>query len=463
MPSHGASETRKRYGMQTYTEQGYNANDMENIFDTSARILRGWWTTLPNGVHTQIVREWHAREQNSAQLHPAVRKAMRMSRPNDWQLLLLQWPHGADLDPTRLAYTQNERKGEANVQTVTSLGKYLRMHFSRLPDHAIRDLVAAHSATGCEFVHTVADMVKHLHRGPRSCMVWDNYKENESESPEDHPYACYDPEYGWHMAVRIEGGQTVGRALCVNGVNGKYWVRSYKSTGGYSPSDEMLEAWLIEQGYEKRSGYAREKLKFIPCSDSDFLAPYIDGDNQRVNMYRERGYMEITYGDGEYECNNTNGSASPCSGVECEDCNEYFDEGDGYWVGPYEDRQVCSGCCDNDYIYAYTRRRMQAYIHHDDAVRVGDEYYDQNFLGDNDIVELDNGEYAHIDDAVCINDTWYDTDSEDICVPEDGDGEYYHIDDCWQCDETNKWYTDNTDYVEVDGSKYHPDDAPASE
>ena len=178
--------------METYTEVGYNADEMENIFDTSARIVRGFWRVADNGDVAQISRPWHAREQNNATLHSAVRKAMRMSRPKDWQELLLQWPHSADADPTRIAYTQNERKGEADVQTVTSLGKYLRMHFANLPDHAIRDLVAAHSATGCEFVHTTKEMIAHLHRGPRSCMVWDSYKDPDESGRRDdsHPYEC---------------------------------------------------------------------------------------------------------------------------------------------------------------------------------------------------------------------------------------------------------------------------------
>jgi hypothetical protein len=36
-------------------------------------------------------------------------------------------------------------------------------------------------------------------------------------------------------------------------------------------------------------------------------------------------------------------------------------------------------------------------------------------------------------------------------------------DGCWQCEESGNWYTDSVDYVEVDGSKYHPDHAPATD
>jgi hypothetical protein len=445
--------------METYTEAGYNADEMENIFDTSARILRGWWTDHPTNPNDNlyICREWHKREQDNSNLHSAVRKAMRMSRPKNWQELLLQWPHGADADPTRIAYTQNERKGEADVQTVTSLGKYLRMHFVNLPDHAIRDLVAAHSATGCEFVHTTKEMIAHLHRGPRSCMVWDSYKDpDESGSDDTHPYTCYDPKFGWHMAVRVEGGQTVGRALCIDNEGGKYWVRSYKSTGGYSPSDEMLEAWLMEQGYNKRDGYGREKLLYIDTCN-DFLAPYIDGCHQRVNVFRSQGYIQITYDDGEFECNNTDGTPSPSDGVQCDDCEEYFDDGDGYWVGWHEDKHICSSCCDNNYTYGYGVRGRQYYFDSDYARNIGGDWYHEDHLSDNDIVELANGEYLPMDDAILIGDDWYSTYDDDLCTPEDTKGEMKLKEDCWQCTESDHWYTDNTEYVEVDGEKYHPD------
>jgi len=456
--------------MATYTEAGYNADDMENIFDTSARILAGWWQVIPpnadNGwrqQEVQLVREWHRREQYSANLHPAVRKAMRMSRPNDWQELLLQWPHGADKDPTRLAYTQNERKGESNLQTITSLGKYLRMHFANLPDHAIRDLVAAHGATGCKFVYTTDDMIGHLHRGPKSCMVWDNYKDEDADY-DSHPYSCYDPKYGWHMAVRIEAGQTVGRALCIDGKCGKYWVRSYKATEGYSPSDEMLEAWLVEQGYDKQSAYNNgEKLRYLAASGDDFLAPYIDGDTKGVVVHREEGYLRITEHDPEFECNSTGGSASPVEGQqECEDCGDSVSDGDGYWVGYHEDRHVCENCLHDNYERGEGRNGNTYYFDNEYSVEDGDgNYYHRSHLADNNMVYLHDEEdmVIPIDDAVCVDGVWYEWDDDRVCTPEDTNHESKLKDDCWQCAATDNWYFD-TECVEVGGDKYHPDDVP---
>ena len=39
---------------------------------------------------------------------------------------------------------------------------------------------------------------------------------------------------------------------------------------------------------------------------------------------------------------------------------------------------------------------------------------------------------------------------------------FVHRDDAWQCNHTDLWYTDNIEFVEVDGETYHPDNAPES-
>jgi hypothetical protein len=272
-----------------------------------------------------------------------------------------------------------------------------------------------------------------------------------------HPYQVYDPKFGWHMAVRIENDDTVGRALCVdNGVHEKYFVRTYAKTGGYSYADEKLHAWLLEQGYKHRGSYMDgTKLAYYPTSD-DFLAPYIDGGEQHVDVYGDELRIDS---NGEYECGNTCGAPSGGNRIECDDCSNRFDDGDGYWVGVYEDTHVCQDCCDNNYTYAYSRRGNQYYIRSEDTVYVNDEYYDTDYLADNNIVELADGEYDDLDNCVEIHGDWYRADDDDVCYTEDAE-EYRLKDDCWQCEESGNWYNDEDMQVEVDGKLYHTDNAP---
>jgi hypothetical protein len=88
-----------------------------------------------------------------------IEAAVLLARPYDWQQLFLEWPHVSQGDRSKIAYTQNEVKGQKDIQTVTSVGKYLNRHFD-LPDHIIRDLVSRHgSSARFQFVNTTAEMI----------------------------------------------------------------------------------------------------------------------------------------------------------------------------------------------------------------------------------------------------------------------------------------------------------------
>jgi len=448
-------------------ETTYNPDQIEVNMRTAAAILK--WGGEPIATRrldggydysrSVPAREWHRREQNSYPMHPAVTKAVKMARPDDWQRLLLEWPHVPTTitDKGRVAYTQSEAKGERDLQTVTSLGKYLRSHFTMLPDHAIRDIVASVTATGMKFVHTTAEMLYHLHRGPGSCMVWGD------SDPDNHPYRTYDPKYGWHMCVHVEDDDTIGRALCNKDGDEKFYVRTYRKTSGYSSNDEQMEQWLAEQGYKKRDGWGGCFLAYLDgINGCSFLAPYIDGADQKVDVkYPAGDTVLVISDDGEYECCNTDGTYDDADMTSCESCSDRIREGDGYWVGRHEDTIVCNYCLDEYYRNAYGRGGHQYYVHQDYAVYVSsqDEYYHEDFLGDNNIVLLENGEYEHEDNATQINGDWYHVDDDDIVLLENG--ERALRDESYECAEDGKWYSrDDEPPVEVDGETYHPDNAP---
>jgi hypothetical protein len=301
-------------------------------------------------------------------------------------------------------------------------------------------------------------------------MVWrDDRGIRCSDGVTRHPYEAYDPKYGWHMAVRIEGDETVGRALCMTQPTDgkKYYVRTYArpaSNGGYSETDNGMENWLKEQGYTKHAYWEDgERLAYHPTGEH-FLAPYLDGGEKRVSVDSTNKCFVID-SDGEYICDQTGGipTCEDDDYFDCDDCGDSTSNDDGYWVGRHEDAQVCESCRDN-YRYVYGRRGNQYYVHEDNAVYVDscNDYYDEDYLGDNEIVSLENGEYEKMEEAIEINGDWYSIDDDRICRFEDTD-EYGLTEDGWQCEESCNWYTDDTEYVEVDGCKYHPDHAPATD
>lgn len=430
-------------------------------------------------------RDWFYKLTRKFQLHPAVPDAFEYADPYNWQQLLLEWPHKAETDINRLAYTRDERAGYTDKQTVTTIGKYLARHFD-LSDHIIRDIAARYTATGhvFKFLNTTDEMVHAVNNGPYSCMCWREREDVRcSDGTARHPYAAYDPKYGWHMAVRIaEEGRIDARAMCNTEGEQKYFVRSYKRcpNGGYSYADEHLEAWLKAQGYDKQSEWHEGARMAYFETSNDFLAPYIDGDTKHVSVcgYNGERWLEIDSG-GDYCCDNTDGTPSGGSRTTCDDCGQHCDEDDMYWTGVHEDNHVCSGCLDN-YRYVTGRRGHDYYIHEDYCVYVEsqDAHYDEDYLDDNNIVRLENGDYEHIDNAVHIEsvDEWYHSDDDNIvfddfneryeltdnCTYTEDMG-HVHTDDVWQCHATDNWYTTNIEPVTIDGETYHPDNVPENE
>jgi hypothetical protein len=266
------------------------------------------------------------------------------------------------------------------------------------------------------------------------------------------------------MAVRAEGSDVMGRCLVwtnPDDTDDKMFVRSYKrerDTRSHSGADEAIESYLKGLGYTKRTRWLDQTpIMKYEVRGGGYLMPYLDGGTQSVE---EDGDNLVIDSGGAITASSTSGIVSRYD-CTCEDCGAGFDDGDGYWVGVYEDRHVCSDCCDSEYTYAYGRRGNQYYVNNNDVIEVGGDYYHDDYLSDNDIVELHDGEYEHRDNAVYIEseDAYYHCDDDDICYAEDT-SRYELKDDCWKCAESGNYYTDDEDSVEVDGESYHPDHAP---
>jgi hypothetical protein len=290
-----------------------------------------------------------------------------------------------------------------------------------------------------------------------------------------HPYEVYNPKYGWHMAVGVLNGETVSRALCMDNKESgnKYYVRTYlrpTRDGEYSQVDGGLEHWLSEQGYVKKYSWQDGEQFAYHEVDNTVLMPFLDGGDKNVTVSEDNdGYTCLRMDcDGPYLCNRTDGLAlnehdDDEDHFDCDNCGDRTHDDDGYWVYRNEDTHVCRSCVENDYTYVYGRRGNQYYVRSDDAVRCDsdDEYYDVNYLSDNNVVILYNDGCVSLDDAVEIDGDWFHVDDEDICHAEDTE-EYAMRANCWQCAESCNWYTDDcTDYVELNDERYHNDHIPA--
>jgi hypothetical protein len=362
----------------------------------------------------------------------------------------------------RLAYTQNEKKARDNLQTVTSIGKYLKRHYPDTPDHILHSWAATYSPDTFYLQNTKLDIIRAAEFGPSSCMQSTNRYSNipfdtenlpplkdgsidESEL-DTHPYACYDPAYGWKVAIRKSGTQILGRAL----VNGTKFVRSYavpRDAAGRSEPDAHLEAWLEIQGITQASswpaGTKLAKLKHI--REGGLMAPYLDGS--RTNVDVQRDCLEIV-SSGEYEAQQTDGTLEELGCDYCEDCGCRVDEDETHYVGRNEERYVGS-CCIGGYTLVRSssgREYDDYYVPDDQAVCVNGKSYDTENLPE-DIVELEDGDYAELDDCVCIEGEYYRQDDYDVFLldEETEDGDHYAL-------KENTW-------VDGHGKRYHDEKA----
>lgn len=392
-------------------------------------------------------RQWHLREQARGSMHPCVFDALKHGAPRDWHLLVLEWPRVSKTDVFKIAYTRSEEHGLADRQLILAIGKYIKRHWPHLRDDIIRDIALAYEGRIKGVIKFLPDdteqYVRAVQQGPQSCMKWDEY----SACPEDHPYWAYAAELGWRMAVRYNThGQICGRAMVYE--PHKAFVRSFKaqdddpSSSGYSRSDGKLEAWLKARGYEHHSYWPYDtRLKLIPSdNECGFLAPYIDGDWQCVDVYSSRGILEIVE-HGEFTCTSTDGDAERSDGESCYHCGGNHDSDDGRYLENYG-YWVCDAHLDHYYTWIDS---TDQYVKDSDVVRAVDgEPLDGHNIPDSYVL-LDCGQYAgrHAREDYVV----YDVDGNAWHVEDVDDGALVRLDErSRHADE----YMDKDDAIEVE-------------
>lgn len=393
----------------------------------------------------EIVREsdhyYLAALRKKFSLHPVVER-MLAHEPANVMALAHEWPHISETDVTRLAYTRSPADGAADRQLITSIGKYLARHWPNVSDHLRRDAQALFTPDNMVLVHTIPEIIEGIELGPHSCMCsasgsiqfgpdenqkmveWMSDKSNEEPNWDLHPYYSYDPTLGWHMALRRDStGKIQGRAMCFK----KDFVRTYRrgdNADQYSHTDEVLAAWLMEQGYKHIKSWVKgTPLRCrtdIPGWTGTPQCPYIDGEVQRIRETDDENIFVVD-ASGKWDAGCTGGFADSdgCgddddddeSYVECACCGNDRHESRMNRVGRNEDVRVCDNCLQDNYVEvraAPHNGRLGGFdhyfLHGDDAVPVEncDFQVDPDHLP-HGIVETETGEYAVTDDTVCID------------------------------------------------------------
>ena len=121
---------------------------------------------------------------------------------------------------------------------------------------------------------------------------------------------------------------------------------------------------------------------------------------------------------------------------------------------------VCERCGDEYYTYGRGRGGREYYFSRDDSVycEYDDTNYHQDYLDDNSmVIDIDGQVVPECETCEIDGDYYAHDDKRVVCLE---NGEYGLKSECWKCTESGEWYSDDVDYVEIDGDKYHPDNAP---
>jgi hypothetical protein len=315
---------------------------------------------------------------------------------------------------------------------------------------------------------TTEDIIRSVQEGPETCMKW---AESKIKKRGAHPYEVYDPALGWKSYVRIVNGEIKGRAL-VN--NGKY-VRCFGQnvSEGWRQADEQLVAWLEMSGTKKANSWPNgTKLALIEVSGG-ILAPYIDGDVQRVDCI---GDFLVIEEEGEYKCTYQDGTMSS---VELEFTYTCACCGDGYFeepfrhAGQYEDEPICESCVEY-YTLVTGYHGEEYYLLSDDVTcTVEGDCYDPAYLAYHSVVRIDQGRHADGYSQLenCVQDyargIWHQDDIGKALIRLDAgrhSDEYAPLDETWTCAHTGLVLHDDDESVTAsDGNTVSPEELTDSE
>lgn len=288
----------------------------------------------------------------------------------------------------RVAFTENEEKGIADIQTRMYAGRYLQRYFPDLSCETIQkwalDFSLKFDKHQVEFAETSREIVKVYENGPSSCMSDD---ESFDELPK-HPTYIYGAGDLAVAYLKNSDDEIYARAL----------VWPAKMTYGRFYGDEYrLKAMLNNLGYKHAEPIGARLLKIK--HEGNYLMPYLDAGESSGQGYLgviDKGkHFEICeWSKSEYMCGDTTGLTEKC--FRCDRCEDIVEFEDNLCSIHDLNEEWCSDCtdshawmCENDgYIYS----------NETESVEIGGYDYSKEYVERNGWF-CDNCDRGHLDDS----------------------------------------------------------------
>lgn len=316
----------------------------------------------------------------------------------DLEPIVDHFAHVSTEDGTKIAFTEDDTKGQVDRQTRMKPGRYLAKFYPHLSQPDIQAMaVALDKAIGVRFVETADDMERVYTNGPNSCMA----HSASDYSSHMHPvrvYAAGDLQVAYLSALDITDANFRASARCLVWPARKRYGRIYGD-------EARLAAALRDLGYEAGQLTGARLLKVEDENECDrYVMPYIDGAG-RVD---DRGSYFVIDASGSTNASNTNGLADEYEEEEEEEddrnyCAFYDEHTDDevhhvrdvnqYWSESAIERHafLCAG--------------YDAYFSNEHGSHeVDGETYSERYCRNNFAVCEGSGDYFNHEDVVILQD-----------------------------------------------------------
>ncbi|MCP1316872.1 hypothetical protein [Halomonas sp. 707B3] len=378
----------------------------------------------------------------------------------------------------KIAYTENDKKGANDIQSVMKPGKYLRrvlkdkiendQHLKEMVAEMIGSITPEFRTT--RFPKEAAEVYM---EGPSSCMSHGDERFHETIDTEGewrHPIEALFFEDGSgdiELHYMLLNGRIAARAL-VNMADEAYpssYIADWAGENGKTWFLDYLEKFDCDEDALRGCQIPRIELR-----NGAYLCPYIDHGNQGVRESFDDGSVFII--GGELQAPYEKGYVFLEPQCTCDRCDEQVPEDASTYID-HEDIHVCDGCLDC-YPYALSEHGTIERMDEDNSIDLGFEHrhaqtrrffnriecgISQSTLNDAGLCEDINDDIRPMNDCTEVDGEWVPDDeiSDDTDAPETSfrnisyvriDFDVYDVEQCVWVEEDGRW--EHGDDVDTD-------------
>ncbi len=450
------------------------------------------FTSTPTDVPASSIKAYTLRELSRLRQGDYARIPEKITRQIPLMQYLKEVPHlpvkGSNTG--KIAYTENDKKGVNDIQSVMKPGKYLRRVLKDKieNDQHLKEMVAEMIGSITPKFHTTrfpkeaADVYMN---GPNSCMSHGEERFHETFDTGGewrHPIEALFFEDGSgdiELHYMTLNGRIAARAL-VNMAD-KVYPSPYIADWAGSNSRILFLDYLGKNFTEDDDALRGCKIPRIELRNGAYLCPYIDHGNQGVREPFDDDSVFII--GGEYQAPYEKGYVRLEETRICDDCEETVHENETTYIES-NGWHVCENCLDN-YPHALDDHGNHERMHDCDIEYLGFDhrhatygfcfYYvasdiSQSALNDAGLCRDINGDIRPMSECTEVDDEWVPDDeiSDDTDAPEISfrnisyvriDFDVYDVDECIWVEENSRWeHADDVDSDEYEITKrfwYH--------